>query len=82
LSRIPCNQRPLVLFSSRPPNTREQRPLLAGNGQNSCVKTFSREITKLLWQRFLHLVAKVASRVKDATYEDADAMALRKAAET
>ena len=64
------------------PNTREKRPLLAANGQNSCVKIFSCEITKLLWQRFLHLIAKMASRFKGTTYEDADAMALKKAAET
>ena len=65
---------PLVLISYHMPNTREKRPLLAGNGQNSCVKIFSCEVTKLLWQNFLHLVAKMASSFKGATDEDIKAL--------
>lgn len=64
------------LFCSRLPNTREKRPLLEGNGQ----KNFSCEITKLLWQHFLHLMAEMASRFKGAT--DEEVMAFKKAAET
>lgn len=54
------------LFCSRLPNAREKRPLLEGNGQ----KNFSCEITKLLWQHFLHLMAEMASRFKGATDEE------------